>query len=509
MDGKLLTEELVAYAKAHLSLDPLDEPWLRNRVLAMLKLDGATAAEVDTAWVADAEVPDALTEKLRAFAAEQGLCEEGYEAILATEVMGLLTPAPSAINALYHKKCKEEGYRAALAWFYDLCIHNDYIQKTAIARNMEWEYPDGERTLEITINLSKPEKSNKEIAKLLTAPKQSEKYPACFLCEANEGYEGTLSHPARGNLRTLSLTMGGEPWFVQYSPYAYYREHCIAISRAHTPMKVDATTPAKLLDFVDSFPSYFMGSNAALPIVGGSILNHEHFQGGGTLLPMQKAPVEKWYEVKNANGVRLGRLSWYNSAIRLESEDRAALEALAVRVIEAWRDHSAPEVGIFARTGDTPHNTLSPIARKVGNTYVMDMILRTNRTDETYPDGIYHAHPEQHNIKKEGIGLIEAMGRFILPGRLKTQLADVAAILSGAVAYDPAALADEAHPLHVHAEMVKTLVEKNGTAMTAEAAEAAVREFVNLTCAAILDNTAVFKRDEAGLAAFDAFLSRV
>lgn len=509
MDGKLLTEELVAYAKAHLSLDPPDEPWLRNRVLAMLKLDGATAAEVDTAWVADAEVPDALTEKLRAYAAERGLCEEGYEAIFATEVMGLLTPAPSAINALYHKKCREEGYEIALAWFYSLCIHNDYIQKTAISRNMEWEYPDGERTLEITINLSKPEKSNKEIAKLLSAPKQAEKYPACALCETNEGYEGTLSHPARGNLRTLSLTMGGEPWFVQYSPYAYYREHCIAISRAHSPMKVDATTPGKLLDFVDAFPSYFMGSNAALPIVGGSILNHEHYQGGGTLLPMQKAPVEKVYDIPGANGVRLGRLSWYNSAIRLESGDRAALEALAVRVIEAWRSYSAPEVGILSHTGDTPHNTLSPIARKVGNTYVMDMILRNNRTDDRYPDGIYHAHPEHHNIKKEGIGLIEAMGRFILPGRLKTQLAAVADILAGKTAYEPAALSDEAHPLHVHAAMVATLVEKHGTAMTAEAAEAAVRDFVNHTCAAILDNTAVFKRDEAGLAAFDNFISRV
>ena len=508
MDGKILTEELLAYAAAHLSLDPLDAPWLRNRILAKLRLDGATSAVVDTAWVAELDVPDALTERVRDYAAEKGLCEEGYEAIFATEVMGLLTPPPSAINAMFHKRVETEGYEAAVAWFYALCIHNDYIQKTAISRNMEWEYRDGDVTLEITINLSKPEKSNKEIAKLLTAPKQTEKYPACFLCEGNEGYEGTLTHPARGTLRTLSLTLGGEPWFVQYSPYAYYREHCIAISRAHTPMKVDATTPDKLLDFVDAFPSYFMGSNAALPIVGGSILNHEHYQGGGTLLPMQKAPVEEYYPTADAR-VRLGRLSWYNSAIRLESEDRAALSAFAQRIILAWQGYSVPEVGIIARTGDVPHNTLSPIARRVGNTYVMDMIFRNNRTDETYPDGIYHAHPEHHNIKKEGIGLIEAMGRFILPGRLKTQLADVAAILSGAVAYDPAALADEAHPLHVHAEMVKTLVEKNGTAMTAEAAEAAVREFVNLTCAAILDNTAVFKRDEVGLAAFDAFLSRV
>ena len=508
MDGKILTEELLAYAKAHLALDPLDEPWLRNRILAALGLNGATSAAVDTAYVTELAVPDVLTEKLRAYAEENSLCEEGYEAIFATEVMGLLTPAPSAINALFAKKRDAEGLDAAIAWFYSLCIHNDYIQKTAISRNMEWEYPDGENTLEITINLSKPEKSNKEIAKLLTAPKQTEKYPACFLCQENEGYEGTLTHPARGNLRTLSLSMGGEDWFMQYSPYAYYREHCIAISREHTPMKVDATTPAKILDFVDFFPSYFIGSNAALPIVGGSILNHEHYQGGGTLLPMQKAPVEKYYEVSDSR-VTLGRLNWYNSALRLESTDRAALETVAVRVIESWRDFDAPEVGILSHSGDTPHNTLSPIARRIGDRYVIDMILRNNRTDETYPDGIYHAHPEYHNIKKEGIGLIEAMGRFILPGRLKTQLADVADILAGKVAYDAAAIAKEEHPLSVHAEMIASLVAKHGTALSLTEAETVVRDHVNRVCAAILDNTAVFKRDEAGLAAFDRFLTSV
>ena len=509
MDGKILAEELLAYAVAHLSPDPLDIPYLRNRILAILKLDGATGTPVDTAWVKELSVPDALTEKVRAYALAEGLCEEGYEAIFATEVMGILTPPPSAINATFAHIAREEGYEAAVSWFYALCIHNDYIQKTAISRNMEWEYPDGDNTLEITINLSKPEKSNKEIAKLLSAPKQTEKYPACALCESNEGYQGTLSHPARGNLRTLSLTMGGEAWFVQYSPYAYYREHCIAISRAHTPMKVDATTPDKLLDFVDAFPSYFMGSNAALPIVGGSILNHEHYQGGGTLLPMQKAPVDEVYPTPNDPAVKLGRLSWYNSAIRLESTDRKALSALAVKIILAWQKFSAPEVGILSHTGDTPHNTLSPIARKVGDTYIMDMILRNNRTDDTYPDGIYHAHPEYHNIKKEGIGLIEAMGRFILPGRLKTQLSAVADILSGKTAYDAAALAKEDHPLFVHADMIASLVAEHGTHLSADAAEAAVRDRVNRTCAAILDNTAVFKTDAAGRAAFDRFLRSV
>ncbi len=509
MKGKILTEELLAYAEAHLSLDTLDTPWLRNRILSALALDGATSAEVDTQWVRELSVPDALIEKLRAYAREEGLCEEGEEGLFACEVMGLLTPPPSAVNRLFEKKREELGYEAAVAWFYALCIHNDYIQKTAIEKNLEWVYPDGDKTLEITVNLSKPEKSNKEIAKLLTMKKQEEKYPACPLCESNEGYRGTLSHPARGNLRTLSLKMGGEDWFLQYSPYAYYREHCIAISRSHTPMRVDATTPRKLLDFVDAFPTYFMGSNAALPIVGGSILNHEHYQGGGVLLPMQKAPVERWYEVKGEPSVSLGRLAWYNSVIRLEGRDREALERVAVRIILAWCEWSDPEVGILSHTEATPHNTLSPIARREGDRYIMDMVLRNNRTSDEYPDGIYHAHPEHHNIKKEGIGLIEAMGRFILPGRLKAELAAVSEYLTGKAPYDKVSLGQSDHPLHVHAAMIDCLVLAHGTSLSEEAAEAAVRDYVNRTCAAILGDTAVFKNDGRGLAAFERFLRSV
>lgn len=507
MDGKVLTEELLAYAHHHLGLLPLDRAWLRNRILAALGLDGATTAEVDTAWVAELEVPDRLTEALRAYAAERGLCCEGDEAIFATEVMGLMTPPPSRVNEEYRRLKREEGISAALGYLYSLSVHNDYIQKTAIAKNVEWEHKSAAGDLEITINLSKPEKSNKEIARLLSQPKQAEKYPACPLCHSNEGYRGTPAHPARANLRTVSLTMGGEPWFFQYSPYAYYREHCIAISYGHTPMRVDETTPDKLLDFVDEVPTYFMGSNAALPIVGGSILNHEHFQGGGARLPMQRAAAEHIYPTPDYPGVSLERVRWHNSVLRLRSRDRAALSALAARLIAAWREYSDPSVGIFAYSGTTPHNTLSPIARLEGGEYIMELILRNNRTSEEYPEGIYHAHPEHHNIKKEGIGLIEAMGRFILPGRLKTQLADVLDILTGAVAYEPAALSAPEHPLAVHADMVAALVRRFGTAMERSAAEKAVRTHVGEVCAAILSDTAVFKRDERGIAAFDRFVA--
>lgn len=506
MDGKILVEELLAYAIVHLSADPLDLPWLRNRLLAAFHLDGAAEKAPDLAAVSRLDVPDTLIEKIRTYALENGLAGEGEEEIFSTEIMGLLTPPPSEINRKFEKIRAEKGTDAAIFWFYSLCVHNDYVRKTAIAKNLEWIYQDGDNTLEITVNLSKPEKNNKDIAKLLSQPKKKENYPACMLCGENEGYRGTLTHPARANLRTLSLTMGGEPWFVQYSPYGYYREHCIAVSRSHTPMKVDETTPDKLLDFVDAFPAYFIGSNAALPIVGGSILNHEHFQGGGHLLPMQHAPVEKEYEIPAFPSVSVGRLNWYNSALRLSSASRADLAAAACRVIAAWRDFDSEACGVFSHTGLVPHNTLSPIARKENGVYIMDMILRNNRTDDKYPDGIFHAHPEYHNIKKEGIGLIEAMGRFILPGRLKKQLADVEAYLTGAVLYRPDELEKEEHPLFVHRDMIRVLLEQYGTTCTEKEAQEAVTGYVNRVCAAILENTAVFKRDKIGLSEFDRFV---
>ncbi len=501
-----LAEELLTYAETFLSLDASDKVWLRNRLLAALGADAGEAA-LDCEAVKTLELPDSLTEKVKALALEEGLCEEGYEEIFATELMGLMTPPPSAVCRLFEEKKASEGLSSAVAWFYDLCIKNNYIQLTAIRRNIEWDYDDHGVPLEVTVNLSKPEKSNKDIAKLLSLPKASG-YPACQLCEENVGYRGTLRHPARANLRTLPLTLAGEEWFLQYSPYAYYREHCIAINRAHTPMKVDRTTPEKLLDFVDAFPMYFMGSNAALPIVGGSILNHEHFQGGGHLMPLQRAGVLSERAAKGEPSVTLCVTNWYNSAIRLLSRDRAALSRVAGNIIDGWREYSDPSVGILAKTNDTPHNTLSPIARKDGEVYIMDLILRNNRTDETYPDGIFHAHPEHHNIKSEGIGLIEAMGRFILPGRLKRQLSEIADLLSGAVPYDPAAIAEEGHSLYLHREMIARMMkEKKGT-LTKEEADTLLRDHVNKTCAAILGNTAVFKKDAAGEAAFAAFLSQ-
>ncbi len=505
IDGRLLVEKLIRYAEKFLHLEKRDEIYFRNLLLREFKLLEPIEEDVDLSYIDGLDVPDELVLELEKYAVENGLTEEGTENLYSTYIMGLLSPLPSKVNQTFLKIKQEQGIEQACRYFYDLSVKNNYVQKTAISRNLKWEYPDGDKFLEITVNLSKPEKDNKEIAKLLTAPKKS-KYPACLLCKENEGFQGTLTHPARENIRTISLKMGGEDWFVQYSPYAYYNEHMIAISNNHTPMHIAEDTIAKILDFVDFFPNYMIGSNAALPIIGGSILNHEHFQGGEHLMPMHKAPVKKQYVNKAYPTVKVGVVDWYNSVIRLESKDRTAIKDFAVQIVKAWEVYTDEKCEIFAKTGDVRHNSLAPVCRKQGDNYVIDMILRNNRTSEQYPDGIFHAHPEYHNIKKEGIGLIEAMGLFILPGRLKKQLRMIAEILCGQTAYDKVALADKENYLYAHKDMIEDLM-KDGLSKDIESAEKRVTDRVNVTCKNILFNTAVFKPDQNGWQGFERFLS--
>ena len=508
-DGKILVEKLLRYAKIHTYLNPRDEIYFRNILLREFKLDEPTEEKVDLSYIDKLDVPDVLVEETEKYALENGLCEEGYQNLYSTYIMGLLSPLPSEVNRKFNLIKQEQGIEKACEYFYTLSVKNNYVQKTAIGRNLKWEYQDGDKYLEITINLSKPEKDNKEIAKLLTAPKKG-KYPACLLCKENEGFQGTLTHPARENIRTISLTMGGEPWFVQYSPYAYYNEHMIAISNAHTPMHIAGDTIDKLLDFVDFFPNYMIGSNAALPIIGGSILNHEHFQGGEHLMPMHKAPLMhmfKEYKCKAHKKVKVGVVDWYNSVIRLESSNRKEIAALAKEVISAWQDYTDVACGIYAETDGVRHNSLAPVCRKVGKNYIFDMILRNNLTSEEYPDGIFHAHPEYHNIKKEGIGLIEAMGLFILPGRLKKQLNMIAEILCGKAEYNQQELANPENYLFAHKDMIKELMEQ-GKAKDMTEAEARVTDKVNFICKNILDNTAVFKKDMEGYKGFNRFLEK-
>ena len=505
MDGKLLIEKLLAYAKAHLCLREEDEVYMRNVLLSQFGFAEPYEGNADVSAEVSADVPDALAEELKAFALEKGLCAEDFAERYVADVFGMLSPLPSEINRTFGEIKAEKGAQAACDYLYNISVKNGYVQKTAIARNLKWEYADGNNVLEITVNLSKPEKNNKDIAKLLTAP-QGKKYPACALCKENEGFEGTATHPPRRNIRTVKMNIGGEKWFMQYSPYAYYDEHCIVINEEHVPMNVGERTPDKLLDFVDALPNYFIGSNASLPIVGGSILNHEHFQGGLHRMPMHRAKIGKEYTSKEFPSLRIGILDWYNSAIQCEGKDRKAVAAFAAKVIAAWKNFDCPECDILSHTGDVPHSTLSPICRKEGDTYIFTMILRNNRTSEEYPEGIFHVHPEYLNIKSEGIGLIEAMGLFILPPRLKRQLSEIEDILCGKTKYDPASLTDPANDLHIHAAMIQKLV-GGGKAKDKTEAEARVRGYVNKVCAGILDNTAVFKKDENGRKGFAKFMA--
>ncbi len=506
VDGKILVEKLLRYAERFLHLNTRDEIYMRNVLLREFNLDNPCDADIDLSFIDVLDVPDILVKELEDFALENGFCAEHELNLYSTYIFGILSPLPSKVNEDFNRIKNEQGVEKACEYFYDLSIKNNYVQKTAIGRNLKWEYADGDKYLEITVNLSKPEKNNKDIAKLLTAPKSDKKYPACLLCKENEGYKGTLTHPARENIRTISLTMGGEPWFVQYSPYAYYNEHMIAISENHTPMNVNRATVYKVLDFVDFFPNYMIGSNASLPIVGGSILNHEHFQGGEHLMPMHKAPVLESFKSEKYPEVKVGIVDWYNSVIRLESDNREKIALLAGDIVESWKTFTYEDCYIYAETDGVQHNASSPIARKEGDKYIIDLILRNNITTDEYPEGLFHAHPEYHNIKKEGIGLIEAMGLFILPGRLKKQLSDIADVLCGNAIYDENELNKQDNFLYVHRDMIKYLM-KDGLVKDKKTADEKVIDRVNQVCKNILDNTAVFKKDEKGKKGFIAFLN--
>jgi len=511
IDGKILVEKLIKYATCFLNLSSLDEIYIRNSLLKEFKLGQPIDEDevLDLSYIEEMVVPDDLYSEVKTYAIENGIVEELYADTYATYIFGMISPRPSEVNRTFKSLKEQLGAAAACKYLYDMSIKNNYIQKTAIDKNILWEAKDGDNILEITINLSKPEKDNKEIAKLLQKnPASAKKYPKCMLCKENEGFLGTLTHPARGNLRTISTKLGGEDWFIQYSPYAYYEEHCIMFNDKHIPMCIDRNTVSKLLSFVEYLPNYIAGSNADLPIVGGSILNHEHYQGGKHLMPMHHAKVAKTYECADYPDVEIGLLDWYNTVIHLTSVNKYSVERLAGDIIEAWKGYSDEENEIYNLGADgVRHNTVTPITRILNSKYCVDLILRNNMTSEKYPDGIYHAHPEYHNIKKEGIGLIEAMGLFILPGRLKKQLAMIQDILTKNVPYDYEELSKEDNYLYVHRDMIKTLVENNPSVPTQAKAEKITTDYINNVCKNILLNTSVYKKDEKGMVALAKFLN--
>ena len=491
-------EGLLDFAQDHGLIEGEDRLYYRNLLMDALKYDAPVEAEAMSLEETATKALDVLAED----ACQRGVIGEGQteKELYTARLMGLLTPSPKEVRETFQKICDTKGSQAALAWFYQLCRDCDYIRVDQIARNIRYfaQTPAGE--LEITINLSKPEKDPKEIAKLKNAPQVG--YPKCMLCPENPGYAGRANFPARQNHRMIPLKLAGQDWFVQYSPYLYYNEHCIVLNSQHVPMKIDRGTFERLFDFVGQFPGYFLGSNADLPIVGGSILNHDHFQGGNYLFPMDKAPVK----VKLASpvaGIEASILDWPMSCLCLKGQEPQKLIDAADKVLAAWRAWSDQENDILAETEQGPHNTITPILRRENDQYKLMLVLRNNRTTEEYPLGIFHPHEPLHHIKKENIGLIEVMGLFILPGRLKTELKELAGYLTGEKLMVCPDVNDASFK---HYPWMEELAARYGTALSMEEADKVLHDEMALICAQVLADAGVYKQTEKGLRGMMTFL---
>lgn len=410
-------KKLVRYGLETGLIEERDKIYATNRLLELLEKE---EYRDDGEEYRDILLEQTLKELLD-YACEHGMIENSVTArdLFDTKLMAVLTPRPSEVVKAFHEKYQESP-RAATEYFFKLSCDSDYIRRYRIKKDMRWKTDTPYGPLDITINLSKPEKDPKAIAAAKNTPQGS--YPKCLLCPENEGYAGNLTKPARQNHRIIPIELGGEKWGFQYSPYVYYNEHCIVFNCEHTPMKIDKSAFQKLFDFVKQFPHYFIGSNADLPIVGGSILSHEHFQGGHYEFPMAKAPVEQAFSFEGFEQVKAGIVKWPMSVIRLDCPDEKPLIELGGKILERWRGYSDKDAFIYAHTDGEAHNTITPIARKRGNAYELDLVLRNNITTEEFSLGVYHPHQELHHIKKENIGLIEVMGLAVLPARLKTEL---------------------------------------------------------------------------------------
>ena len=434
------------------------------------------------------------------YAYEKGLIAENgvvYRDLFDTKVMGLLMPRPSEVIRRFRELYETESPREATDYYYKLSQDSDYIRRYRIARDMKWIAPTRYGDLDITINLSKPEKDPKAIAAARNA-KQSG-YPKCLLCRENEGYAGRVNHPARQNHRIIPVTINGSQWGFQYSPYVYYNEHCIVFNFQHVPMKIDHAAFCKLFDFVKQFPHYFVGSNADLPIVGGSILSHDHFQGGHYEFAMAKAPVERSFTVKCFEDVAAGVVNWPMSVIRLNGPDSDRIIALADRILAKWREYTDESVFIYAFTDGEPHNTITPIARKRGENFELDLVLRNNITTEEHPLGVYHPHAKLHHIKKENIGLIEVMGLAVLPARLKGEMAQ----LKEAILTRADLRSDEV--LTKHADWVEEFMPRYEM-IDASNIDGIIEKEIGLVFMEVLEDAGVYKRTPQGQEAFDRFL---
>lgn len=497
-------ERLLKFALKKNMISKWDVIPTRNALIDLLKLESPFEGEVEEV---SEETPVKILNNILDYAVEAGLIEENtttYRDLFDARIMGLLMPRESEIVKEFYNKYENESKEKATSWFYDLNKSSNYIMTQRIAKNLWWPVQTEYGDLEITINLSKPEKDPKEIAKAKLMKQLT--YPKCLLCKENVGYAGRINHPARQNHRIIPMTLGNKDWFLQYSPYVYYNEHCIVFSGEHEPMKLTKNSIERLVEFTEVLPHYFIGSNADLPIVGGSILTHDHYQGGRHEFPMEKAKVEKYYESSKYKNLEIGIVKWPMSVVRIKGKDKNEVINATMDMFEAWKKYSDEENEILAFTGDTPHNTVTPIARRKDEAFEIDIVLRNNRASEEHPDGIFHPHKELHHIKKENIGLIEVMGLAVLPGRLEKELDIIANILCGEISYNREK-AQNNEEINKHIPWIEKMLSENLSLNYLEAKELIKKE-VGIIFSRVLEDAGVFKRNEKGQEGFNKFLNK-
>ncbi len=492
-------DKLISYGLLTHLIEESDVKYVRNKILTKLGLDFYEETTQKCESINElGEILKVLTD----YAVEKGIVEDDsitYRDIFDTEIMDILTPYPSTVINTFNEKYKKSP-KEATDYFYELSCNNNYIRRDRIKKDIKWNIESEYGEIEITINCSKPEKDPKAIAAAKLTKQSS--YPKCQLCVENEGYGGRINHPARQNHRIIPIEICEEKWGFQYSPYVYYNEHCILFNSKHSPMVIDKTVFSKLLDFIAQFPHYIIGSNADLPIVGGSILTHEHFQGGNHTFAMQRAESEKIYDIKGFEDVEISRLKWPMSVIRLKSENKDKIIELSDKILTSWKNYSDEAAFIFAQTDGEPHNTITPIASMVGGKYVMDLVLRNNITTDEHPFGVYHPHKELHNIKKENIGLIEVMGLAVLPSRLVEEMDAVAdALINCAdMCENPKTAA--------HKTWVETF-KNNYSEINKDNVNEILRQEIGKVFVSVLEHAGVYKRDTFGMQAFDRFIEQI
>ncbi len=487
-------KELVQYGKEQQLVDADDEVFVTNRLLELFGL--SEYEEPDT--IEKVRPVNEILEDMMDYAYREGIMKEDTiteKDLFDTKIMGCLTPQPSIVRRNFAERLQHSP-KEATDYYYRFSIATNYIRKDRIAKDEKWVTQTEYGPIDITINLSKPEKDPRDIAKAGQAKKSG--YPACLLCKENEGYAGHFTHPARQNHRIIPITLDGDQYFLQYSPYVYYNEHCIIFNAEHTPMKIDKATVKKLLDFVGQFPHYTAGSNADLPIVGGSILSHDHFQGGGYTFAMAKAEYEMMFTMKGYESVTAGIIKWPMSVIRLQGKDIDAVTEAADHILTTWRGYTDEDAFIYAQTENTPHNTITPIARMRGNLYELDLVLRNNITTEECPWGVYHPSADLHHIKKENIGLIEVMGLAVLPARLKKEMS----VLADALLKNEDIRGNEL--IEKHADWVDGW--KEDYEITPENVMDILHDEISKVFVKVLECAGVYKRTEEGKRAFLRFI---